>query len=46
MSRPQTFFKPNSDPKNSPVGPQKVKIYPKISQNQMLELKKIEKIDK
>ena len=45
MSRPQTFFEPNSDPKNSPLGPQKVKIYPKISQNQMLELKKMEKID-
>jgi len=30
-----------SNPKNSPLGPQKVKKYPKLSQNQKLEVKKL-----
>ena len=30
MIRPQNSFQPYSDPKNSPLGPQKVKINPKI----------------
>ena len=36
---PKTVFEPYPDPKNSPLGPPKVKMTPKLSQNQVTELK-------
>ena len=36
---PKQFFEPDIDHKNSPIGPQKVKTTPKLSQNQMSESK-------
>ena len=39
MSGPKTDFKPHIEPKNSPLGPQKVKNTQRLSQNQMSELK-------
>ena len=33
------LLNPTPTPKNSPLGPQKVKNYPKINQNQRSELK-------
>ena len=41
---PKQFFEPDIDHKNSPIGPQKVKTTPKLSQNQMSELIKSKKI--
>ena len=41
MSRPQTVFEPYPDPENSPLGPQKVKKEPKLSQNKNSELKEL-----
>jgi len=38
---PKQFCETFLNPKNSPLGPQKVKITPKLSQNQMSELKEI-----
>ena len=35
----KTVFEPISDPKNSPLGPQKVQVTLKLSQNQKSELK-------
>ena len=39
MSKVKAVFEPYPDPKNSPLGPKKPKMTPKLSQNQMLELK-------
>ena len=36
---PKTVFEPYPNPKNSPLGPQKSKMTPKSSQNQMSESK-------
>ena len=41
---PKTVFEPDIDHKNSPIGPQKVKTTPKLSQNQMSELKETKKM--
>ena len=41
---PKQFFEPDIDHKNSPIGPQKVKTTPKLSQNQMSELKETYKM--
>ena len=41
---PKTVFEPFLNPKNSPLGPPKVKITPKFGQNQMLELKETKKM--
>ena len=38
---PKTVFEPYPDPKNCPLGPQKVKMTPKLSQNQKWELKEL-----
>ena len=35
----KTVFEPHIEHKSSPIGPQKVKTTPKLSQNQMPELK-------
>ena len=40
MGDPKTVFEPYPDPKNSPLGPQN----PKLSQNQMSELKVTQKM--
>jgi len=44
MSQFNTVFEPHIEHKNSPIGPQKVKTTPKISQNQMSELKETKKM--
>ena len=44
MSRPETVVEPYPNPKNSQLGPQEDKNGPKLSQNQMLELKETKKI--
>ena len=36
---PKTVFEPHPDPEISPLGPQQVKITPKLDQNQNSELK-------
>ena len=41
---PKTVFEPFTNPKNSPLGPQKVKKTPTLSENQNLQLKKPWKI--
>ena len=41
---PKTVFKPHIEHKNSPIGPKKVKTTPKLSQNQMSELKETTKM--
>ena len=41
---PKQFFEPHIDHKNSPIGPQKVKTTPKLSQNQKSELNETKKI--
>ena len=43
MSQPQNSFLTYPNVKNSPLGPQKVKMTPKLSQNQMSELKETKK---
>ena len=40
MSRPQNSFEPNTDPKNSPLVPQKVKIDPKIKSNSKVRIER------
>ena len=44
LGDPETVFEPNPNPKDSPLGPQKSKMTPKLSQNQMSELKEIQAI--
>ena len=44
MSRPQKSFKRYPKPQNNPLGPQKVKKGPKISQNQLSELEETKKM--
>ena len=44
MSGLQNSFWAHIEPKNSPIRPQKVKTTPKLSQNQMLELKETKKM--
>ena len=39
-----TVFEPHIEPKNSPIGPPKVKTTPKLSQNQISELKETKKM--
>ena len=41
---PKTVFEPHIEPENSRIGPKKVKTTPKLSQNQMSELKEIKKM--
>ena len=41
---PKTVFVPPIEHKNSPIGPQKVKTTPKLSQNQVSELKETKKM--
>ena len=41
---PKTVFEPHIEPNNSPLGPKKSKTTPKLSQNQMPELKETKKI--
>ena len=36
MRHPKTVYEPHIEPKNIPIGPQKVKTTPKSSQNQMV----------
>ena len=43
---PKTVFEPNIEPKNSPLVPKNSKTTPKLSQNQMQELKETKKIKK
>ena len=38
---PKTFFEPNPDPKNSPLGPQKLKNEPKIKSNSNVRIEGI-----
>ena len=45
MSGPQIVFKPHIEHKNSPIWPQNVKTTPKLSQNQMSELKETNKMN-
>ena len=39
------MYEPLPNPKNSPLGPQKVKNDPKINQNQISELKETKKME-
>ena len=41
---PKQLFNPTQTPKKSPLGPKKSKTTPKLSQNQMSELKETKKI--
>ena len=41
---PNTVFEPHIEPKDSPIGPQKIKTSPKLIQNQMSELKETKKM--
>ena len=41
---PRTVFEPHIEPKKSPIWPQKVKTTPKLSQNEMSELKETKKM--
>ena len=44
MSRPQNSFEPYRDPKNSQIGPQKVKDNPKIQSKLNVRIEGIKKI--
>ena len=44
MRGPQNSCQTLPQPKNSPLGPQKVKMTPKLSQTQMSELKETKKM--
>ena len=44
MIRPQTVFEPYHNPKTSPLGHKKDKMTPKLSLNQMSELKETKKM--
>ena len=44
LGDPKTVFEPYPNPKNSPLGPKKSKMTPKLSQNQMSEFKVTKKI--
>ena len=44
MSVTKTVFKPHIEPKNSPIELGTVKTTPKLSQNQMSELKETKKM--